>query len=390
MAADPHFPSGPPAAAGTFHVKQSGLDYLEGELGALETAGLLRVRATPTDASTRTFCSNDYLGLAARPFPGSHAGGAGASRLVLGDRPEHHLAEDAFAAYLGREAALLFPSGYAANVGLVSALASRGDLLVSDALNHASLVDGARLSRATIKIVPHLDLGAVRAALEGRGSFRRAFVVTESYFSMDADSPDLIGLTGLCRTYDAALLVDEAHALGVLGPSGRGLAADPAVGADAVVGTLGKSFGAGGAIVAGPQALRAWLWNRARSFVFTTGVSPALAGHAAANLEHVIAADELRVAVQARAEQLRTGMRQLGLAPLGYGPVIPWVLGSPELALEAAARLRALGVLVQAIRPPTVPVGTARLRFTVTAGHTPEDIEALLSHIAQVLPCLPR
>lgn len=371
-------------------MKHSGLDYLAGELSSLRAAGLLREPAGPTDAAIRTFCSNDYLGLAARPVTTVHAGGAGASRLVLGDRSEHHQAEEAFAAYLGLPAALLFPSGYAANVGLISALAGRGDLIISDALNHASIVDGARLSRAEIVVVPHLDTSAVEEALKRRAAFRRVFVVTESYFSMDADSPDLEALTKVCRAGDAVLLVDEAHALGVLGPGGRGLCANPSVGADVVVGTLGKSFGCAGAVVAGPVTLRDWLWNRARSFVFTTGVSPALAAHATANVALVLQADELRVAVLARADQLRGGMKELGLSPPGHGPVVPWVLGSPDAALEAAARLRALGVLVQAIRPPTVPMGTARLRFTVTAGHSTEDIAYLLSAIAQVLPCLPR
>ncbi len=374
----------------TFHVKQSGLAYLADELAALRSAGLLRQRTAPTEASALTFCSNDYLGLSGRPGPDGHAGGAGASRLVLGDRPEHHKLEDDFARFLGREGSLLFPSGYAANVGLLSALASRGDLVISDALNHASIVDGARLSRATVRIIPHLDTGAVADALRDRSAFGRAFIVTESYFSMDADSPDLVALTALSRRFDAALLVDEAHALGVLGPQGRGLCMEPSVGADAVVGTLGKSFGAAGAIVAGSELLRTWLWNRARSFVFTTGVSPAIAAHATRNLAEVEAANDLRATVLVRAEQLRAGMRALGLSPWGYGPIVPWVLGPPEMALDAAARLRAAGVLVQAIRPPTVPAGTARLRFTVTARHTAEDVDGLLAEIARVLPCLPR
>lgn len=377
-------------ARAPFHVKQSGLGYLVEELATLRAEGLLRERVAPTEASIPTFCSNDYLGLSARAGQDGHAGGAGASRLVLGDRPEHHALENGFARYLGREAALLFPSGYAANVGLLSALAGRGDLVVSDALNHASIVDGARLSRAVVRVVPHLDAKAVEEALQDRATFRRAFIVTESYFSMDADSPDLARLTVLSRAFDAALLVDEAHALGVLGPSGRGLCADALVGADAVVGTLGKSFGAAGALVAGSELLRTWLWNRARSFVFTTGVSPVVAARATENLVDVQGGDELRGVVLARAEQLRDGMCSLGLSPWGHGPIVPWVLGAAEVALDVAARLRAMGVLVQAIRPPTVPVGTARIRFTVTARHTARDVDGLLSAIARVLPCLPR
>jgi 8-amino-7-oxononanoate synthase len=372
----------------TFHVKQSGLQFLRGELESLREADLLRTPAQPLPGDALTFCSNDYLGLGRHPFVGSSApGGAGASRLILGDRAEHQAAERAFAAFTGRSAALLFPSGYAANVGLVSALAGRGDLIVSDALNHASLVDGARLSRATVKIVPHLDLGAVEAALADRSAHRRAFILTESYFSMDADSPDLVALSALADRFDAALLVDEAHALGVLGEGGRGLAAAPGVRADAVTGTLGKAFGAAGAFVAGSDDLYTWLWNRARSFVFTTGMSPALAAHAASNLAQVESTPELRVAALARAAQLRDGLDALGVPALGYGPIVPWVLGAADAALAAASALREQGILVQAIRPPTVPPGTARIRFTVTARHTEEDVARLIASVAKVLPC---
>jgi 8-amino-7-oxononanoate synthase len=374
-----------------FHVKQSGLGFLRDEIEALRDADLLRAQGDPLPAGAVTFCSNDYLGLAATPFvPKGAPGGAGASRLVLGDRAEHRAAEVAFADFTRRPAALLFPSGYAANVGLLSALAGRGDVVVSDALNHASIVDGARLSRATVKIVPHLDVGAVEAALRERGAHRRAFIVTESYFSMDADSPDLAALTALAARYDAALLVDEAHALGVLGEDGRGLASAPGVHADAITGTLGKAFGAAGAFVAGSQDLYTWLWNRARSFVFTTGSSPALAAHALDNLRRVQSAPHLRANVLERATQLREGLRSVGVTPLGYGPVVPWVLGRPEVALQAAAALREEGVLVQAIRPPTVPPGTARIRFTVTARHSEDDVARLVAAVSRVLPCTRR
>jgi 8-amino-7-oxononanoate synthase len=376
----------------TFHVKQSGLDFLHGELESLREADLLRTPAPePLAGDALTFCSNDYLGLGCIPFERSEApGGAGASRLILGDREEHRAAERAFAAFTRRSAALLFPSGYAANVGLVAALAGRGDLVVSDALNHASIVDGARLSRATVKIVPHLDLAAAEDALRDRAAHRRAFIVTESYFSMDADSPDLVALSALAERFDAALLVDEAHALGVLGDGGRGLAAAAGVRADAVTGTLGKAFGAAGAFVAGSADLYTWLWNRARSFVFTTGSSPALAAHAAANLAKVASMPELRATVLARATQLRDGLATLGVHALGYGPIVPWVLGSADTALAAAAALREEGILVQAIRPPTVPPGTARIRFTVTARHSEEDVARLIAAVAKVLPCTRR
>ncbi len=186
---------------------------------------------------------------------------------------------------MGLPSSLVFSSGYAANVGLMSSLPRPGDLVVSDALNHASIIDGIRLSKCRVAVVPHLDVGAVETALRDRGA-GRAFVVTESYFSMDADSPDLGALRALCDRHGAALVVDEAHAVGVLGPGGAGLCAEQGVVPDALVGTFGKAFGAAGAFVAGCEALTRWLWNSARSFVISTGMSPVVAAAALDGVEH--------------------------------------------------------------------------------------------------------
>lgn len=250
------------------------LQHLDAELAELERRDLLRRPPPPADPRLRSFCSNDYLGLAADPPPPAPSG-SGASRLIAGERAEHRELEQRLASWTGTEDALVFSSGYAANVGVLSALASPGDLIVSDALNHASIIDGSRLSRARIAVVPHLDVGAVRAALRTRET-GRAWVVVESYYSMDADGPDLAQLRGACDEAGAALLVDEAHALGVLGPGGRGRCAEAGVRPDVLVGTLGKSLGSQGAFVAGRAVLKSWLWNRARSFVFSTGLSPRL------------------------------------------------------------------------------------------------------------------
>ncbi len=299
--------------------------------------------------------------------------------------PVHRRAREELAAELvGQPAGLVFTSGYAANVGLLSALAGPGDLVVSDALNHASLIDGARLSRARVEVVPHLEVGAVEAALRGRTE-ARAFVVTESYFSMDADSPDLVALRGLCDRHGAALLVDEAHALGVLGPEGRGRCAEAGIEADAVVGTFGKAFGAGGAFVAGCPSLVAWLWNRARSFVFSTGLSPTVAAAALQGLQRAGAEPERRRRVLAAAALFREGLARLGVHPAGFGPILPWVLGEAGKALRVAADLRNRGLGVRAIRPPSVPSGTARIRLTVTAAHASTDIERALADVAAVL-----
>jgi 8-amino-7-oxononanoate synthase len=369
-----------------FHVKHAtppGLGFLDDALAQARARDLLRERPSPTDGKALSFASNDYLRLAAEPAP-PEASGAGASRLVTGDRPVHARLEEAAAELVGQAGALVFTSGYAANVGLLSALGGPGDLVVSDALNHASIIDGARLSRARVEVVPHLDVAAVEAALRSRTE-GRAFVVTESYFSMDADSPDLPALRRVCDEHGAALLVDEAHALGVLGPDGRGLCAERGVMADAITGTFGKAFGAGGAFVAGCPSLVAWLWNRARSFVFSTGLSPSAAAAALQGLDRAAAEPDRRRRVLGAAAQLRDGMTRLGIPGAGFGHIVPWVLGEPGKAMRVAAALRERGLDVRAIRPPSVPTGTARIRLTVTADHGSADIERALGHLAAVL-----
>ncbi len=349
------------------------LQHLDAELAELERRDLLRRPPPPADPRLRSFCSNDYLGLAADPPPPAPSG-SGASRLIAGERAEHRELEQRLASWTGTEDALVFSSGYAANVGVLSALASPGDLIVSDALNHASIIDGSRLSRARIAVVPHLDVGAVRAALRTRET-GRAWVVVESYYSMDADGPDLAQLRGACDEAGAALLVDEAHALGVLGPGGRGRCAEAGVRPDVLVGTLGKSLGSQGAFVAGRAVLKSWLWNRARSFVFSTGLSPASSAAAARSVAYVAAHPELPARVLALAERLRARLASGGVRPAGFGHVVPILIGDPRRAMDVAAAIREAGVAVQAVRPPTVPEGTSRIRLTVTAAHGPDDID---------------
>ena len=356
-------------------------DFLRDELGKLRTQGLLREPEAASPGWRLNLCSNDYLGYASLPIDGSLAwarAGAGASRLVLGTDPAHDRAEAALADWLGTEAALLFSSGYAANVGLLASIARPGDLIVSDALNHASLIDGCRLSGATIRIVAHADVAAVGGALQDAVGFRHRFVVTESYFSMDGDGPDLQGLRDVCDALGASLIVDEAHALGVFGPEGRGRCAEVGVQPDVLVGTCGKSLGLQGAFVAGPSVLRTWLWNKARSFVFSTGLAPVLASLLVERIGLLRADDGGRTALSARAAQLRDGLAELGVAPFGLGPIIRWIVGSEGTALGIAQHCRELGVAVQAIRPPTVPVGTARLRLTVSARHSEANIAEAL------------
>jgi 8-amino-7-oxononanoate synthase len=370
-----------------FHVEHgtpTALRFLDGALADATRKGLLRERPRPGDGRGLSFCSNDYLALAERAAP-PEACGAGASRLVSGDRAIHARLEASAANLVDQPTSLTFTSGYAANVGLLAALAGPEDLIVSDALNHASIVDGARLSRARIAIVPHLDVDAVQGALatQKRG---QAFVVTESYFSMDADSPDLLALRGLCDARGAALIVDEAHALGVLGTGGRGVCAHLGVRADAIVGTFGKAFGAGGAFVAGCPALTTWLWNRARSFVFSTGLSPAIAAAALDGLSRASAEPARRERVCQAARELRAGLGALGAPLRGFGHIIPWIVGDAADAMLLAGALRTQGVDVRAIRPPSVPAGTARLRLTVTAAHEKADVERAIETVRTMLP----
>ena len=299
-------------------MKQSPLRHLEGELAELDAANLRRRRPAPQPFDATSFCSNDYLGLAAISVETSGNPGAAASRLIVGERAEHAALERALSEWLGTESALVFTSGYAANVGLLSALAGRDDLIVSDERNHASIIDGARLSRAHVEIVPHLDTVAVEQALSRHSSGRR-WVVTEGYFSMDADSPNFRTLRAICDTHDAALIVDEAHSVGVLGPDGRGVTAEQGVTPDALVGTFGKALGAGGAFVVGSAVLVDWLWNRARSFVFSTGLSPLVAQCALRGVRTAQARPELRARTAQVAQTLRAELTALGKPAAGYG-----------------------------------------------------------------------
>jgi len=345
----------------------SPLDHLEAALADLDSAGRLRAPIElPADALV--LCSNDYLGYAAWPVAETAPAGSGASRLISGDHPHHREAERALATWVEAEDALLFTSGYAANVGLLSSLASRGDLVISDTLNHASIIDGCRLSRADVEVVPHRDVEAVRRRLEG-SVHRRRWVVTESYFSMNGQSPDLRALRSVCDAHGAGLIVDEAHALGVFGPGGRGLCAEASVRPDVLVGTLGKAVGLQGAFVAGPAVLRRWLWNRARSFVFSTGPSPVLSATVPTRVATIVEDDGRRGRLLRASEALRVGLRERGahIPEDNHGPVIPWILGGEADAVAMSRALLARGLFVQAIRPPTVPAGTARLRFTLNA-----------------------
>ncbi|HYP98817.1 MAG TPA: 8-amino-7-oxononanoate synthase [Polyangiaceae bacterium] len=341
-----------------------------------------QLRVSPLDAS-----SNDYLGFAGRAVSRETLGnpGAAASRLVHGSTDEHLALESELAEWVGAESALLFSSAYAANLGLISALGVPGSIILSDAANHASVIDGSRLAKAEVRILPHLDLDALRSALKDQRGSRACWVVTESYFSMDGDGPDLRRLRELCDQYDACLIVDEAHALGVFGKNGAGRCAEAGIKPDVLIGALGKAVGTHGGFVAGSSQLRTFLWNKARSFVFSTAPSPRLADLSRIHVKLARDANLLRQTLATNAHDLRTQLQRAGLtiAPSSFGPIVSVILGDNTRALEAAARLRSYGILAQAIRPPTVPNGAARLRLTIKATFTPTDIDRLVDSVKE-------
>ena len=312
-------------------------------------------------------CSNDYLGLAWRPEvrDAARGGGAGGSRLISGDRPVHHQLERALEEWLGRPATL-FTSGWHANLGVLGAILQRGDRVASDALNHASIIDALRLSRAERVVVPHADPTAVPDDVHA--------IVVEGLYSMDGVVPRLAAYPS-----EPLLIVDEAHAVGALGPGGRGVAAAQGGQPDVLVGTFGKAFGAAGAFVVGPPELRELLVNTARSFIFTTAPPEPVAAMALVGLTIARTQPGLRADLAANAARLRSGLRDLGWEPLGAHHIVPIVVG--EGALDMDARLLASGVFAAAIRAPTVPPGTERLRVTVSAAHTADQLDRILDAV---------
>ncbi|WP_434346080.1 8-amino-7-oxononanoate synthase [Myxococcus virescens] len=339
------------------------------------------------------FSSNDYLGLAASPTVRAAAlaaverygVGTGASRLVVGDTAAHHRLETRLAAFERAEAVRLFNSGYAANTGIIPALVGPEDAVFSDALNHASLVDGCRLSRARVCVYPHADVEALSRALAETPA-RRKLVVTDTVFSMDGDVAPLRDIVAACRAHGAALMVDEAHATGVLGARGAGLCDELGL-EDAVdlrMGTLSKALGVMGAYVATSREVADLLVSRARPFVFSTALPAHLCAAAEAAVDAVEGDPDLRERLWRNIRRFADGLRGLGVRAEPRSAVFPIILGEPERALDAARRLREAGVLVKAIRPPTVPEGTSRLRFCLSASHTVGHVDLALEALRTV------
>ena len=330
------------------------------------------------------FSSNDYLGLANDPrlreaaiaAIGEFGVGAGASRLISGTQSPHLRLESALAKWKGTQAALCFSSGYAAALGAIPALVTKSDVVLLDKLCHASLIDGAKLSGAVLRVFPHNHLGKLESHLEWarhEHPAARLLIVTESVFSMDGDLAPLRELIELKKRFDALLMLDEAHAVGVIGPNGRGLVAEENSSGDVDVqmGTLSKALGVSGGYICGGRSLIDWLINRARSFIFSTSPPPALAAASLAAVDFLLSAEG-----EARRRLLWRNIDMLGdkLCLKSQSAILPWVVGGEQAALDLARALQAEGFFVPAIRYPTVAKGAARLRITVTAAHNEEQI----------------
>ena len=336
------------------------------------------------------FCSNDYLGLAEHPAlkeavtqavqKSSRVGGT-ASRLLSGQTEQWRTLEQEFAKFAGMEAALFFGSGYAANMGLLSALVGTDDVVYSDVLNHASLIDGMRLSGARKVIYPHLDLNALESCLrQDAGAPWRRIIVTESVFSMNGDSAPLKEMAALAERFGAAMIVDEAHATGVQGKCGWGLAAEAGILPQvlATVHTCGKALASAGAFVCGPAVMKDHLINHARTFIFSTALPPYFAEQIRAALKLTIGMGTERQTLMHRAKGLNGRLREMGFDTGGSASqIVPVIIGSNEDTLHAAEQLQREGFAVRAIRPPTVPLGKARLRLSLTAKIADEDLSRL-------------
>ncbi|MCB1927389.1 MAG: 8-amino-7-oxononanoate synthase [Rhodocyclaceae bacterium] len=377
------------------------IDDLRADLDEIDRLGLARRRralGSPCGPRVQrdgreylSFCSNDYLGLAADPAlrtaiaEGARQWGAGsgASHLVSGHYTIHDALESALAAFCGCERAISFSTGYMANLAAVATLAGRGDAVFADRLNHASLVDGALLSRARLCRYPHTDLEQLARMLQTTPA-RRRLIVSDTVFSMDGDLAPLPGLLELAERHDALLILDDAHGLGVLGPEGRGSLAHFGLCSPRVVliGTLGKAAGLAGAFVAGDSRVIEWLVQRARSYIFTTAAPPALAHALLTSLALIRDADEARARLRRLVSQLRDGLAasrwRLGDSAT---PIQPLIVGGNREALALSAALDEAGVWVPAIRPPTVPDGTARLRISLSAAHSCADVDRLLERL---------
>ena len=382
-------------------------DWLDTECAALEQAGLRRHLRTVMSAPTGTIHldgrdvvllgSNNYLGLSTHPQVIAAAveatqvfgTGASGSRLISGNSERYTTLETNLAKTKNTEAALVFSSGYAANTSIIPVLAGEGDLILSDTLNHASIIDGCRLSRATTEVYQHCDVEHLKTLLSESAAFRRRLIVTDGVFSMDGDIAPLPDIYEVATRYDAMLLVDDAHGFGVLGRDGRGTVSHFGLDGESIIqmGTLSKAIGALGGYIAGRHALVELLINKARGFIFTTGLPPATLAAANAALDVMRSSPDLRQRLFSHAKRLKTALTHLGYTLLpNETQILPVVLGNPQRATRIADALLTEGVFAPAIRPPAVPPDTSRLRLTVMATHTEAEIQQAIAGFTKVFP----
>ena len=381
------------------------MDFLRDQLEDLKRSGLYRsLREVEGPPGTTIvidgrkllqFSSNNYLGLANHPRLKAAAMaaverygvGSGASRLVCGNLDLNRKLEEKLAQLKKKEAALLYSTGYMANLGVIAALAGEGDLILSDEFNHASIVDACRLSRAQTRVYPHKRMDELEKLLAGAGSSKRRLIVTDGIFSMDGDIAPLPDLVDLAEKYECLLMVDDAHATGVLGPNGGGTGDHFGLAEkiDVAMGTFGKALGGFGAFVAGDRNLRELLINCSRPFMFTTGLPPSVLAAGIAALEVVEEEPEMRARLWDNANLLRNGIEEMGFTLAGgETQIIPLLAGDASQAMEMSSLLREEGLFIQGIRPPSVPPGTSRLRITVSAAHTRGELAFALEALQKV------
>jgi 8-amino-7-oxononanoate synthase len=379
--------------------------FLQTELESLRHKGLYRsLRCVEGDQSPTllidgreviNFSSNNYLGLANHPALREAAKaaidrygcGSGASRLISGNMTLHEELESKIAQLKGTEAALVFNSGFQANTGIIPVLVREGDVILSDALNHASIIDGCRLARAKIVVYEHGDIDELERGLKDSLPNSRKLIVTESLFSMDGDEAPLIDIVNLAEKYGAMVMVDEAHATGVYEPNGAGIVAKLGLGERVLVqmGTLGKALGGFGAYIAGSKALRELLINRCRSFIFTTSLPPSVMAMAIAAIDLLEQEPQRREALRNNCQLLRGGLKALGYSlGISQSQILPLMIGDTSRCMKLSEDLLHRGVFAQGIRPPTVPPGTSRLRITLMATHTREHIDQALTVFEEV------
>jgi glycine C-acetyltransferase/8-amino-7-oxononanoate synthase len=381
------------------------MKYISDELKNIKKAGLYRelnvidnAQGVYLEVEGRkylSFCSNNYLGLANNPLVVSavkdaveeYGWGAGASRLVSGNMTLHETLEKEISIFKEKESAIVFPTGYMANIGTISTLVSKGDLVICDKLNHASIIDGCRLSGADFRVYTHCDMGKLENILKKSSNYARKLIVTDSVFSMDGDLAPLPDIVSIARKYNAIIMVDEAHGTGVFGKEGRGVVEHFNLNKeiDVVMGTFSKAIGSLGGYVCGDEDLINFLRNKARSFIYTTALPPAVCAASIAGIKLIQKTPSLRKSLWDNIRYLKDKLTLLNFNVIkSESPIIPILIGDADKAVGVSKYLYEKGILIPAIRPPTVPANSSRLRMTVMSTHTKEDLNRLLDVLSDV------